>query len=118
MSRQARRSPGALSRPLVWSIGAAWALALAAGALAAPAFGEGAATPRCATANLRLDFVPPVDAAAGHRFWNMTLRNVGPTSCHLKGFPGVGLLDSHAGPINDSVVRVTGFKQRNVVLHA
>lgn len=98
-------------------IAAASALVLTVGALAGSASGAGSASPRCATSNLRLDFVPPVEAATGHRLWNLTLRNVGPTTCHLKGFPGIGLLDSHARPINNTVIRVTGFAQHTVVLH-
>lgn len=83
--------------------------------LASPSSGLGAATPRCATANLRLDFVNG-QAALSHRIWTLSLRNVGATTCHLKGFPGVGLLDSRARPINDPVFRETNFKQKTVVL--
>jgi hypothetical protein len=90
-------------------------LAALAGGLGAPASGLGASAPRCSTATLRLDLVSE-DAATSHRFWNLALRNTGASTCHLKGFPGVGLLDANAGSINDPVVRQTGFKQRNVVL--
>jgi hypothetical protein len=117
MSVLVRQSAGVKNRSFALICGVASALVVAAGALAVPALGSGAATPRCATSNLRLDLVPPVEAATGHRFWNLTLRNVGSTTCHLKGFPGVGLLDSHASPISVNVIRQTGFKQRNVVLH-
>jgi Protein of unknown function (DUF4232) len=117
MSLLARQRGGVKKRSFELICGVTSALVVAAGALAVPALGSGAATPRCATSNLRLDFVPPVQGATGHRFWNLTLRNVGSTTCHLKGYPGVGLLDSHASPISDNVVRQTGFKQRNVVLH-
>jgi hypothetical protein len=85
------------------------------GILASPSSGLGTSTPRCATANLRLDFVN-AQAALSHRIWTMSLRNVGPTTCHLKGFPGVGLLDSGARPINDPAFRETNFKRKTVVL--
>ena len=90
-------------------------LALMAGVLVAPSSGLSPSTPRCSTSNLRLDFVNE-QGALGHRFWNLMLRNVGGTTCHLQGFPGVGLLDVNAHLINDSVFRETAFKQRNVVL--
>jgi Domain of unknown function (DUF4232) len=80
-----------------------------------PTRGLGASTPRCATSSLRLDFVSS-DAATSHEFLNLALRNVGSVTCHLKGFPRVGLLDVNARPINDPAFRETGFKQRNVVL--
>jgi hypothetical protein len=99
-----------LSRLAVLSL-----LAALVGGLGAPASGLGASAPRCSTATLRLDLVSE-DAATSHRFWNLSLRNTGASTCHLKGFPGVGLLDANAGSINDPVVRQTGFKQRNVVL--
>ncbi len=117
MSLPARQRSGVNKRLVALLFGVASALLIAGGALAVPALGSGASTPGCATSNLRLDFVPPVGAATGNRYWDMTLRNVGPATCHLQGFPGVGLLDSHANPINVNVVRQTGFTQRNVVLH-
>ena len=83
--------------------------------LTVPASGFGAPAPRCSTSSLRLDFINQ-EAATSHRFWNLGLRNVGPATCHLKGYPGVGLLDADAKLINDPVVRQTGFKQPNVVL--
>jgi hypothetical protein len=98
-----------------WLLGATTALVLSTGLLTVSALGAGA-TPSCATSSLRLDLVPPIQGATSHRYWDMTLRNVGSTTCHLRGFPGVGLLDSHARPINDNVNRQTGFPQRNVVL--
>lgn len=105
------------TRPWVSTAVVLSAMTLAAGVLAERALGTGTAVATCATANLRLDFVPPVQAATGHRFWNLTLRNVGSTTCHLKGFPGVGLLDADANLINDNVVRQTGFARPDIVLH-
>ena len=96
-------------------LGMVTVLAMLVAGLAAPSSSLSASTPRCSTSNLRLDFVNE-EAATSHRFWNLALRNVGPTTCHLKGYPGVGLLDVNAKAINDPVVRQTGFKQRNVVL--
>jgi Protein of unknown function (DUF4232) len=90
-------------------------LALALGLLVAPASGRDPSSPPCATSNLRLDFVD-ASAATSHRLWDLSLRNVGSTTCHLKGFPGVGLLDSGARLINDSVFRETAFKPQNVTL--
>jgi hypothetical protein len=74
--------------------------ALVAGALAGPAIGSGA-TPRCSTGFLRLDFVRG-QGFTSHRAWDFALRNTGPVTCHLRGYPGVALLDSHAiteGPV-------------------
>jgi Protein of unknown function (DUF4232) len=82
------------------------------GASAAGAAGP----PRCATSNLRLDFVGG-QGFTSHRAWDFGLRNVGSTTCHLKGYPGVGLLDAHARPISVTVVRNTAFPVKNVVLH-
>jgi hypothetical protein len=64
-------------------------------ALVAPGAGIGSTPSRCATANLRLEFVQQL-GAAGARDRTMALRNVGPTTCVLRGYPGVGLLDGHA----------------------
>jgi hypothetical protein len=52
-----------------------------------------------------------------HRAWDFGLPNAGSTTCHLKGYPGVGLLDAHAHPINVAVSRNTAFPVKNVVLH-
>lgn len=78
-------------------------LALVAGALAGPAIGAGE-TPRCSTAFLRLDFVSG-QGFTSHRAWDFALRNTGPATCHLRGYPGVALLDSHAMVEGPSVVR-------------
>ena len=79
------------------------ALVLAAGALSGPAIGSGG-TPRCSTAFLRLDFVRG-QGFTSHRAWDFALRNTGPITCHLRGYPGVALLDSHAMLEGPSVVR-------------
>ncbi len=80
-----------------------------------PASGLAQATRRCATSNLRLDFIDS-QGATSHRYWDLTLRNVGASTCSLKGFPGVALLNVRARPINDRVTRASGFTQRAVVL--
>jgi hypothetical protein len=82
--------------------------AAAAGAASAPA--------RCATANLRLDFVGG-QGFTSHRAWDFALRNVGSTTCHLNGYPGVSLLDAHARPDGVTASRNTAFPAKNVVLH-
>jgi hypothetical protein len=64
-------------------------------ALAGPASGLAASTPRCSSANLRLDKIGENDFTS-HRGWGFALRNVGSRSCHLKGFPAVRLLDANA----------------------
>jgi len=89
------------------------ALALAAATLAGPAFGSGA-TRRCATPFLRLDFVRG-QGFTSHRAWDFALRNTGPTTCHLRGYPGVALLDSQARVEGPSVARRSASVQ-SVVL--
>jgi hypothetical protein len=90
---------------------------LAAFAVAAPSNSLGAGgTPICATDNLRLDLVSS-SAATSHQFWDLGLRNVGPQTCHLRGYPGVGLLDANANLINVTVARATGHTVKSVVLH-
>jgi hypothetical protein len=64
-------------------------------ALLGPASGLAASTPACSAANLRLDKIAENDFTS-HRGWGFALRNVGPRSCHLKGFPAVRLLDANA----------------------
>lgn len=89
-------------------------LALVAG-LAAPSSGIGASTPRCSTANLRVDRVGETGFTS-HRSWDLALRNVGSTTCHLNGYPGVALLNSGAVMMPTSVGHVAG-PARKVVLH-
>jgi hypothetical protein len=64
-------------------------------ALAGPASGLPASTPRCSVSNLRLDKIGENDFTS-HRGWAFALRNVGSRTCHLKGFPAVRLLDANA----------------------
>jgi len=91
-------------------------VALAAFAVAGPSTSLGAArTPRCAAGNLRLDLVSS-SAATSHQFWDIGLRNVEPKTCHLRGYPGVGLLDVNANLINVTAARATGRTVKTVVL--
>ena len=76
----------------------------------------GSTPPRCSTSNLSLEFVRATGATS-HRYWDLALRNGGSATCHLRGYPGVGLLDRRARLIHVRVDRVTGFPVRNVVLH-
>jgi Domain of unknown function (DUF4232) len=80
---------------------------------ATPATSLGA-TPLCTASSLSLEFSRD-EAATSHRFWDLALRNVGSFSCHLRGYPGVGLLDAHANVMNVSVSRVSS-PLRTVVL--
>ena len=41
--------------------------------------------------------VASVSGAAGHRYWNIELRNRGGAPCVLQGFPAIGLLDRARG---------------------
>jgi Protein of unknown function (DUF4232) len=91
------------------------ALALAVGGLAVPSSAFGAPTPRCSTSDLRVDKVGEDDFTS-HRSWDLALRNVGSTTCHLKGYPGAGLLDSVARSMATNVGHVAG-PPHNVVLH-
>lgn len=90
--------------------------ALAALGVAGPSSSLGAGgTAICATGNLRLDLVSK-SAATSHQFWDMGLRNVGPKTCHLRGYPGVGLLDLNANLINVTIARASGRTVKTVVL--
>jgi Protein of unknown function (DUF4232) len=97
-------------------LGSSAAVVVAVAVLAAAAFGSGASTPRCATSNLRLDRVG-TQGFTSHREWTFALRNVGPVTCHLKGYPGVGYLDGSANHINVNVARKHPASHPNVVLH-
>jgi Protein of unknown function (DUF4232) len=66
-----------------------------------------ASTPRCLTSNLRVDKIGQVGFTS-HRSWDLALRNIGATTCHLNGFPRVRLLDSGARPMPTTVSHVAG----------
>jgi hypothetical protein len=84
--------------------------------VARPPSSFGSTTPRCSQSNLILGFVREL-GAAGTTGWDFALRNGGSATCHLQGYPGVGLLDGGARLIHVSVDRASAFKARNVVLH-
>jgi len=75
----------------------------------------GSTTPRCSTSNLILGSVRRL-GAAGTTDWDFALRNGGSATCHLQGYPGIGLLGASARLINVSVGRATSFKPHTVVL--
>ncbi len=93
------------------------AAVLVAAALAggpAPALAT-AAPPRCATSRLRL-VLARQSAAAGRRFWEIALRNVGRSPCALRGYPVVGLLDSRGRPLTVAVEREGRLPIRTVTV--
>lgn len=75
------------------------ALLFGAVGLTVPAIGFATATPRCSTANLRLDKVGESDFTS-HRGWIFAFRNVGTVTCKLKGYPAARLLDRGAHPMS------------------
>jgi hypothetical protein len=85
--------------------------------IARPSASLGSTTPRCSTSNLTLEFVRQL-GAAGTTGWDLALRNGGSATCHLQGYPGIGLLDGSARLIRVSVDRASAFKGQNVVLHS
>ena len=65
------------------------------------------AVARCLTGHLRLSFVRG-EGATSHRFWDLALRNLGPGTCRLQGYPGVGLLNKAGHLIAVNVEREGG----------
>jgi Protein of unknown function (DUF4232) len=61
-------------------------------------------TQRCDSSQLRVSIIDR-EGAAGTTYWNLALRNVGRTACHMIGYPGVGLVDSNSRLINVLVQR-------------
>jgi len=76
----------------------------------------GSATPRCHTAHLRLSYVRGL-GAAGTLSWDLSLRNEGSATCHLYGYPGVGLLKRNGHRISVNVDRDRNFRPTTVVVH-
>lgn len=83
---------------------------------ATPAVSLGSAAPRCSTSHLRLSLVREL-GAAGARSWDLGLRNVGSATCHLYGYPGIGLLNLHGQRMSVNVVRDTAFRPKTVIVH-
>jgi hypothetical protein len=79
------------------------------------ATGRAAATPVCSPAHLRLDKIGG-QGFTSHREIAFALRNVAAQTCHLKGYPGVGLLDHNATLLSPTVARRPGPKPM-LVLH-
>jgi hypothetical protein len=84
-------------------------------ALAVPSAGSGQVLSHCPAAQLRISRLD-VQGAAGHRYWDLALRNVGQTSCRMRGYPGVGLLDKHGRLLAVNVSRISGFPRPTVTL--
>jgi hypothetical protein len=82
---------------------------------ATPVAGDAVATPVCTPAHLRLDAIGG-QGFVSHREIAFALRNVAGTTCHLKGYPGVGLLDRNAALLSPTVARKPGATP-TVVLH-
>ncbi len=72
-------------------------------------------TPPCSPSRLRLETAGG-QGFTSHRELDFALRNVGPVACHLKGFPGIGLLNAQANLLTTSVTH-RGTSQPAVVLH-
>jgi Protein of unknown function (DUF4232) len=103
-------APGRL-RALLLSATCCAALLWSAGLMSA----SSAQIARCATGQLRLS-VLDVPGAAGHRYWDMTLRNHGAERCSLEGYPGIGLLDGRGELIADNVDRQPGYPTPSVIV--
>jgi Protein of unknown function (DUF4232) len=89
--------------------------AVGAAALAAPAPGSGAASPNCVSSQLSLQFVD-FQGASGHRFWQLAFKNLAST-CTLRGFPRVQLLDANGHVIRVTVKHETGPVPTVLVAH-
>jgi hypothetical protein len=77
------------------------AIAVVGAGLAAPSGGLGAGPPKCFSSQLALKFVS-FQGATGGRFWEMAFKNTS-TTCTLRGFPKVQLLDKHGHAIHKPV---------------
>ena len=62
-------------------------------AVTGAASGAGATPPRCASRNLLLEHGREFTAGSFHDYTNFALRNMGPTTCVLSGYPEVRFLD-------------------------
>lgn len=99
---------------LALAVGLAVAAASAWNASASPSAST-ASTPNCAPGGLRLDRVGG-QAFSSHREIVFGLRNVTGHTCHLKGYPGVAALNSHARILSPTAVRMPG-SQPTIVMH-
>lgn len=90
------------------------AIAVVAAGLAGPSAGLGVAAPKCFSSQLTLKFVS-FQGATGGRFWEMAFKNTS-TTCTLRGFPKVKLLDKHGHAIHRSVGHWTLVPVKTVTL--
>jgi uncharacterized protein DUF4232 len=77
-------------------------LATAAFGVVAVPGADAIAAPKCASSHLTLQFVS-FQGATGHRFWQLAFKNLGST-CSLRGFPRIQLLDA-GGHVIPAVVK-------------
>jgi hypothetical protein len=61
----------------------------------------------CATADLAASLSAP-NGTAGTIYYYLQLRNTGPATCTLAGYPGVSLIDSAGQTVGASATRTTG----------
>lgn len=99
------RLAGAVTLPRA-ALAAAAIAAVVAVAIAAPVGARPAATPVCSASSLRLDKVGG-QGFTSHREWDFALRNVTSQTCHLRGYPGVLLLNANAASTGVSAVHHT-----------
>lgn len=72
-------------------------------AVAGPVGARPANTPVCSASSLRLDKTGG-QGFTSHREWDFLLRNVTSHTCHLRGYPGITLLNVHATSTGVSAV--------------
>jgi ABC-type transport system substrate-binding protein len=63
-----------------------------------------AGTPECATEQLQAE-LGPTDAGAGQIYAPLILRNTSSSTCLVRGFPGVSVLDADGGQLGDPATR-------------
>jgi Protein of unknown function (DUF4232) len=74
-----------------------------------------AATPRCRSSQLQLSVIGE-QGALGTTYWDLGLRDIGRSPCHMRGYPGVGLVNSRNRLIKIPVQRVPGTPENRVTL--
>jgi hypothetical protein len=85
-------------------------------AVAAPVGAKPSGTPVCSATNLRLDKFGPGQGFTSHRQWDFALRNVSSQTCHLRGYPGVTLLNVSAASTGVSAAHHTTVPVTTVTL--
>lgn len=70
----------------------------------------------CSTSHLLLSSVR-ILGAAGHIIWDLALKNTGSTSCSVRGYPSVKLLNRR-GRATLSARHARGFAVKTVILHS